>query len=68
MKQYGVFESGSKKVAEVKATCISKACQRFIATLERPCAWVYKLDSREQASVRFLLNETVVNDYIVISE
>lgn len=36
MKQYLVLRAGGDEVGVIEATCVSEACQKLIATLERP--------------------------------
>lgn len=66
MKRYNVYIAGSTKIDTVQATCITKACKRFIETLEKAAR--YELDSREQARIRYTDNYSICSNFVIIEQ
>lgn len=64
MKQYSVYRAGSTYFTTVLATCITKAAENFIGTLNEPAK--YELDSKEQASIRYIENYNVIGDFVIV--
>lgn len=64
LKTYDVYIAGSEKIDTVYATCITKACNAFMKTLEKPAK--YKLTSRELASIIYTDNYTICGDFVVM--
>lgn len=63
MKTYTIAKAGSATIGSIRATCITKACKHFIASLDRPAK--YELYSREWASVQYDDNHCVMGDYVI---
>lgn len=66
MKKYNIYCAGGEKITTVKATCISKACKAFMATLNKEAK--YELDNKEYASIKYTDNFTICSDYVVIAQ
>ena len=66
IKGYNVYRAGGEKLGFIWASCISKAAQKWINSLERPAAGTYKLESRQQASIRYGTSNSIISDFIVM--
>lgn len=64
MKTYNVFKSGSTKIGQITATCITKAVKQFMATLDKSAT--YELYSRGQASITYTDNHTIMSNFVII--
>ena len=63
-KNYDIYYSGSAKITSVCASCISKACKKFIDSNSLNAK--YSLDSDQQAKIRCSGNYSIASDYVVI--
>jgi hypothetical protein len=66
IKKYDVYVAGSSYVTTVYATCISKACKEFMATLKKKAK--YKLTSKYLASIIYTDNHTICGDFVVMEQ
>lgn len=66
MKLFSVYRSGSTKILDISATCVTKACQQFIQTLDRPAGASFKVHNPEYASLWYLDNHTIMSDYVIM--
>ena len=66
MKNYNIYIAGGEKINTVKATCISKACKAFIATLDREAK--YEIYNEEYTSISYTENYTICSDYVVMAQ
>lgn len=64
MKIYNIFVSGGKKIKNIQASCITKACKSFIESLDKPAK--YKLEGKAYASIRYTDNYTVCSDFVIM--
>jgi hypothetical protein len=66
IKSYVVYEAGGCKLEMdyIWATCISKAAKKFIATLDKPA--MFELRSKQQASIRYRDNHSVMGDFVIM--
>lgn len=66
MKKYDVYVSGSTKVSEIHATCITKACKQFISNLDKPCK--YELYNKVHATIRYYDNHSIYSNFVIMEK
>lgn len=64
VKEYNIYIAGGTQISTVSATCISKACKKFIQTLSKKA--MYEPESEEYASVRYIENYSICSDFVVM--
>lgn len=63
-KRYNIYKAGSTQVATIMAGCITKAAERFIATLERQASC--EVENRQHATIRYADNHNLMSDFVII--
>ncbi len=63
-KMYAVSYAGGERITTVASTCISKACKTFM--YDYNVDGKITLDSREQARIRYLNNDSIMSDFVLI--
>lgn len=64
MKKYDVYIAGSEKIDTVQATCITKACRKFIETLSKKAK--YELYTKSHAVIRYTDNYSICSDFVIM--
>ena len=66
MKKYDVYIAGSTKIDTVEATCITKACKKFMETLEKQSK--YKRVTSDWATISYSDNHSICSDFVVMEQ
>lgn len=65
-KHYSVYKCGTFQ-GVIAASCIAKACQKFIASQLRPKEWEYKRENAKLAYIRKRDNCGLLADFTISS-
>ena len=66
IKTYDVYIAGSEKIDTVHATCITKACKKFMETLEKQAK--YKRVTSDYATISYIDNYSICSDFVVMEQ
>ena len=64
MRTFEVYKSGSTKVCEIKASCVTNACEEFELSLKKSST--HKIHNKEYATIKYNSNNSMYNDFVVM--
>jgi hypothetical protein len=63
VNKYDIYIAGGEYVADLEAASLTKACQQFIATLDKPAK--FELYTSDCAAIRYTDNYNISGNFVI---